>query len=91
MNNCLLREQDRNLDFPFYDLLCCRAGSYSEDTDQEKAYIVDAIGRIVVVPVRNGAVLGIVASAPPRFTRRDPLVDFYPVLITISQNELTLV
>ena len=40
-----------------------RASSETEDTTQAKANIVVAIGRIVVVPIGNVAVVGIVVPA----------------------------
>jgi hypothetical protein len=46
--------------FPFMTCRAYKAGSYYEDIRQAKANIVVAIGRIVVVPVRYGAVVGIV-------------------------------
>ena len=45
----------------------CRAGSDQEDTTNAEAYIVVAIGRIVVVPIGNGAVVGIVVPATAAF------------------------
>jgi primosomal protein N' len=36
---------------------------YKEDTDAAETYIIVAIGRIVVVPIRNRAVVGIVVPA----------------------------
>jgi len=44
-----------------------RAGSDFEDTDAAEAYIVVAVSRIVVVPIRNGAVVGIVVPATAAF------------------------
>ena len=40
---------------------------YSENTDQAEAYIVVRVGRIVVVPIGNGAVVGIVVPATTAF------------------------
>ena len=45
----------------------CRAGSDQEDTDTAEAYIVVAVGRIVVVTIGNGAVVGIVVPATTAF------------------------
>ncbi len=45
----------------------CRTGSGQEDTDTAEAYIVVAVGRIVVVPIGNGAVVGIVVPATAAF------------------------
>ena len=45
----------------------CRAGSGQEDTTQAEAYVVVAVGRIVVVPIGNGAVVGIVVPATAAF------------------------
>ena len=45
----------------------CRTGSGQEDTDAAEAYIVVAVSRIVVVPIRNGAVVGIVVPATAAF------------------------
>ena len=44
-----------------------RAGSGQEDTDAAEAYIVVAVSRIVVVPIGNGAVVGIVVPATTAF------------------------
>lgn len=44
-----------------------RADSDKEDTDTAEAYIVVAVGRIVVVPIGNGAVVGIVVPATAAF------------------------
>jgi hypothetical protein len=43
------------------------ADSDKEDTDTAEAYIVVAVGRIVVVPIGNGAVVGIVVPATAAF------------------------
>lgn len=45
----------------------CRADSYLEDTDAAEANIVVRVGRIVVVTIRNGAVVGIVVPATAAF------------------------
>ena len=45
----------------------CRTGSGQEDTTQAEAYVVVAVGRIVVVPIGNGAVVGIVVPATAAF------------------------
>ncbi len=45
----------------------CRAGSEQEDTTNAEANIIVAVGRIVVVPVRYGAVVGIVVPATAAF------------------------
>jgi len=62
-----LREQDRNLDFPFDDLPCVHSRFCVEDTTEAKAYIVVAVSRIVVVTIGNGAVVGIVIPATAAF------------------------
>jgi hypothetical protein len=38
----------------------CRTGSGQEDTPAAEAYIVVRVRRIVVVPIGNGAVVGII-------------------------------
>ncbi len=45
----------------------CRADSRSKDTDAAEAYVVVRVGRVVVVPIRNGAVVGIVVPATAAF------------------------
>jgi hypothetical protein len=44
-----------------------RAGSDFEDANTAEAYIVVAVSRIVVVPIGNGAVVGIVVPATTAF------------------------
>jgi hypothetical protein len=61
------QELDRNLDFPFYDLPCLQSRFLSENTAKAEAYIVVGIRGIVVVPIGNGAVVGIVVPATAAF------------------------
>jgi len=61
------KEQDRNLDFPFYDLPCLQSRFLFENTAKAEAYIVVAVRGIIVVPIRNGAVVGIVVPATTAF------------------------
>ena len=55
---------------PTYNTLFEKRGDVSPNldaADAAEAYIVVRVGRIVVVPIRNGAVVGIVVPATAAF------------------------
>jgi hypothetical protein len=83
------QEQDRDLDFPF--LLIClayRTDSIQEDTANAEAYIVVCVGRIVVVTIRNGAVVGIVVPATAAFHTVGTACWSLPQIDCVSPKEL---
>ena len=62
-----MREQDKDLDFPLSSCRAYRAGFALKDAANAEAYVVVAVRRIVVVPIRNGAVIGIVIEVTASF------------------------
>jgi hypothetical protein len=55
--------------FPIMTCREFRAGSIAEDTDTAEAYIVVAVSSVVVVPIGNDAVVGIVVPATAAFVQ----------------------
>jgi len=60
-------ERDNDLDFPLWSCRACRAGFALKDAADAEAYVVVAVRGVVVVPIRNGAVVGIVAPVTASF------------------------